>query len=693
MKRAKSIVKLGLASALAMTTFTGSLAGFNHLHLSAATAGVQTLPAVERGTVLSGIQAPEGFIRPNLHILERGRHGEALPTHYLSAQDAAQVAAMYVWNVFGDDLDGRHLAMFLDSGLQTDRSTWRITVLGDGRVMVYDETAALEAEGLTRDSEAWQARMNQVRGNPALEAQDPYQVIIDAITGEWLGISRINYQHPVRGESVSAEDIMDAIRNRDRALAVGEADPMDNFEPNAQQLERFIQTSAHQAIRHFGLDTTYIGQDAALDMDIQVEYLGAQPVASYVRNAAGHIVFGNHVLSFRVSGGEAYRAYVQVSAQSGEVLSISAESGVFPIAGVPLDMDRLAALDDWVAPHPTRGLDTLTAEEGAPPHTAPYLAPPPANKAPSDDEPSGAAPATTEGVANAPTAETPTAGTPTADEPTGEAPAAPAAVIRRNLDVSVARILGSPPESYGGVRSAQEAAQQGAQVIYNVFEHDICGMTVEFVFFGTTIQRGRVQENISQNPSWQGTVLAGPRATFQGDGSVYSRQAFVPTREYYTFTLDAITGEVTSIRRLADTTPAMMPGIRTPGVMTPGPEIPGDRPANANHANRTNDADGWARPDPIPATVFENPRSVPPVQEFGAALTEYVTRLIPGAAVTGLRYEHSAPMGMYMDANGAMAATGFHMFFEVALTAGGAARTVNMSVGAATGALVWIAVT
>ena len=711
MKRTKSILKLGLASALAIGTFSAGLAGFNHLHLSAATGGVQTLPAVERSTILSGIQAPEGFNQPNLHIMERGRHGDTLPTHYLSAQDAAQVAAMYVWNVFGDNLDGRHVAMFLDSGAESDRSAWRITVMGDGRVMVYDETAALEAEGLTRDSEAWQARMNQVRGNPALEAQDPYVIIIDAITGEWLGISRINYQHPLRSEGVWAEDIMDAIRNRDRALAAGEADPMDTFEPDPLQLAHFEQTAMHHAIRHFGLDTTYIGPDAALDMDIAVEYLGAQPVASYVRNAAGHIVFGNHMLSFRVSG-EAYRAYVQVSAASGQVISIAAESGVFSVAGLPLDVDRLAVLDDWVAPHPTRDADGQNPEEWIPSHTAPYLAmppmpappssapplSPPGNEAPSDDEPTTAEPATEEPTAGAPAADEPTpatpadvpTGEPADDEPTAPTSAAETSITQRNLDVSIVRTLGNPPETYAGALSAQAAAQQAAQVIYNVFEYDINGMAVEMVFLGTAIQHGRGPESISQNPSWQGTVLAGPRAVFQGDGSIHSREAFVPTREYYAFTIDAITGEVTSIRRLSATAPAMTPGVNATQHAPPSERTPAERPADAAPAHRTNDADGWARPDPIDAPVFENPRSMPPTQEFGAVLTDYVTRIAPGAAVTGLSYQHSTPRGFMRDANSAPVATGFHMYFEVTFTAGGATRVANISLEADTGELVWI---
>jgi len=323
----KTAIKLAAVAILTVGVFSAGLFGFNRVHLTATTSGSQTLPPLTSASNSHDFLAPADFTPPQLTIIERTMLYGEMPTHYLSANDAALLVAKYAWEVFGICLDGRTIAMHRGTWYASHRTYWR--------AIVYSEVRAAEHMGLD---------MQYIFGNPIMEHQDPLSVTIDAITGERLNIILMDYRHPPRCDTLSEHEIMDATIRREHALINGEPDPMDILALSPTQLDMFSAIAMGYALRHLGSD-----------VELLAWHVGTSPAYSLGRDAHGNIVYSNYLLYFGLTCNEGSTVYVTLSYVSGQAVSITT-------LGNP--MTHMHSHVIWATPRPVEPTHELAVQTG-----------------------------------------------------------------------------------------------------------------------------------------------------------------------------------------------------------------------------------------------------------------------------------------------------------------------------------------
>jgi len=137
--KGKEIMKMIGVSALSIGILSAAFIGFNQLAFASVTNRAERLPPAPppvtatyatdsahlEGSVLENyeIDAPV-FVPPALTLLEAPwQHYHTIPSSAMAPEDAAQIGARYIWDVFGTNIDGMYVQMFFsDHASQTN--TW-----------------------------------------------------------------------------------------------------------------------------------------------------------------------------------------------------------------------------------------------------------------------------------------------------------------------------------------------------------------------------------------------------------------------------------------------------------------------------------------------------------------------------------------------------------------------------------------
>ena len=423
------LIKLAAITTLAIALFAVGVFSFNRIHLFAAIGGTQYLqPITTAVTIPPAIIEPAGFTPPVFTVVDRGVRSEIMPTHYLSFEVAAQVAAMYVWDVLGISLDGTTVIMSMNPWERSYRTFWSATI---------QDLPPINTEFQRQDD------MLVVIDDALIATDDVLIVTIDAITGERIGLERINYRHPPRCDTIADGEIALALYNRERELRMGYPDPMYALQPAwRDQIPEFADIAMAYAGRHLSQGTMWLSKEW--------NYLGSQPVPSYTRNEFGHVVFSNFLVPFRITVDNGLSVYVTISYASRQVVSIST-------AG-----EEFAPEELWVA----NALPPLTL---TPWWEAPYFIVPELSLLPEFARPR------------------------ILDMLYENFP-------RPQLDaLHMQGYFVNPPAAFGdNVLSMERAAIVGAAFIWQLFGMSIADMAVEFTFNG--LMYG------SQWPTWSGVV-------------------------------------------------------------------------------------------------------------------------------------------------------------------------------------------
>ena len=172
--KGKETLKVVVASALAIGVFSAALIGANHLAFAAATNGTQVIPAAVTEVPASAPQnlPPNGFQTPDLTVIGSpalGQHANnTASASAMSMEEAAQIGAQYIWDVFGESIDGMYVEMLFSSVPSHSRALW----IG---IVFPDNPASMEANDL-------QSRAHRAHN-------ELYRFAIDAVTGLRVDIS------------------------------------------------------------------------------------------------------------------------------------------------------------------------------------------------------------------------------------------------------------------------------------------------------------------------------------------------------------------------------------------------------------------------------------------------------------------------------------------------------------------------
>jgi len=170
--RGKDILKMVALSAFAIGVFSAALIGANHLAFAAATSGTQIIPSTAEEMSIPQNLPPEGFQVPTLNIVSSSENNvhvnNTVTASAMSMEEAAELGAQYIWDVFGESIDGMYVEMMFANWSSQSRTYWL------GVVFPSDPTSM---------------ETTDIRSRTHRAHNELYRFLIDAVTGLRVDIS------------------------------------------------------------------------------------------------------------------------------------------------------------------------------------------------------------------------------------------------------------------------------------------------------------------------------------------------------------------------------------------------------------------------------------------------------------------------------------------------------------------------
>ncbi|MCL2217609.1 MAG: hypothetical protein FWB91_11410 [Defluviitaleaceae bacterium] len=242
--KGKEIMKVAAICVLSIGMFSAAFIGFNQLIFAAAineaTPLYQQSVSADYITLLNeqaAEQEADAFIPPTLTVLESpSQHYHAIPAAAMSMEEAAQIGARYIWDVFGTNIDGMYMQMMFAAHASQTNTWWTGTV--------YVEHPDNPTQNYIVD----------VHGSGERFALPVYMFTINGITGERINIS----YDGLRGRIVPENDGSRRLNSRTAMLESGWFD-MNIYEQiefaglSGEMLEVYMQTAAKLAEAQFNI--------------------------------------------------------------------------------------------------------------------------------------------------------------------------------------------------------------------------------------------------------------------------------------------------------------------------------------------------------------------------------------------------------------------------------------------------------
>ncbi|MCL2426464.1 MAG: hypothetical protein FWD05_09025 [Oscillospiraceae bacterium] len=244
--RRKEIIKIAVGTVFAIALFSFVFIGMNHLGFAIIANDAVELPALSDEIIVPEILEQEDFVMPEVTLV-RARNFNTDHINeddiFMSMEEAARIGALYIWDVFGERIDGMMVEMDY-MGLR-----WI------GIVMVYHEeflhflqkTSQEINDMLDTDLSAFSELM-EVSGDIR-----KFYFAIDGITGARLAINRPHIFQVELAEDpshiVTREEARAAVDMRFHAMNAGEPDPFPII-LSESEMELFTQLARTYAQRH-----------------------------------------------------------------------------------------------------------------------------------------------------------------------------------------------------------------------------------------------------------------------------------------------------------------------------------------------------------------------------------------------------------------------------------------------------------
>ena len=274
MKRTRTkgngFMKVTAVCVLSIGLFSLAMLGFNRLVFAQATGGVTPLP-IAATTEISALDqeqleatptevfTPEQvqleieedtFIAPTFTLIEiLDSRAYSVPSSAIAMEDAAQIGARYIWDVFGTDIDGLYMEIWFSAHASQINTTWT---------------------GLVYMENPLDGTLNEVYEYLILEnsASPVYMFSIDSITGERINISymcqpdmnarRADGYSSQSGHTISGigRDVDDVMASRTALLNTGWFDMSIDEQVvfagiSVDALESYLQIATRFAESHF----------------------------------------------------------------------------------------------------------------------------------------------------------------------------------------------------------------------------------------------------------------------------------------------------------------------------------------------------------------------------------------------------------------------------------------------------------
>ncbi|MCL2827605.1 MAG: hypothetical protein FWD99_02595 [Oscillospiraceae bacterium] len=298
MRKQKDIVKVALGSLFAIGLFGFSFLIVNHVSFAVAANETVQLPALAETITIPEILTLEEFPMPDVTLVRvQTFHSMQIEERdfIMSMEEAARLGALYIWDVFGERIDGMIIEMTYGwapaeelEGWAQDHAQWA------GLVSLFDED---RLRFMQKEPWEWDALREADpdlfdESMEILWAGRQFYFSIDAITGNRLAINRPHMFHMERADdpsqTVTREEAGEANNLWHRVRMAGEPDPFP-LDLTEEELALYLQLAHTYAQRHF------------LFVPVaDVVFESAWP-AEFDRDETGEIIAIDFLLSFAAS--------------------------------------------------------------------------------------------------------------------------------------------------------------------------------------------------------------------------------------------------------------------------------------------------------------------------------------------------------------------------------------------------------
>ena len=280
--KGNEIIQVALAAVLSIGLCSAAFVGVNNWAFAAATSKTESIPANE-ATVnipLAETVSAENYQKPELDVYEAQNEWYSASADALSYEEAAQLGALYIWDMFGESIDGKAVEMLYTAQPYFTRAYWH---------------------GAVADTRA------------DLENHDTlFTFTICAVSGERIDISKFSLGFTEESSS-EVKEVLSALMNdssrRDEAARVRLGGEL----PAPAQLDEYAQVAEDFAAKQF------CGTEI-----IRIEFRNAA-VAEYGFDENGNIVMTGQRLLFAVMDSTLREAYVTINTETKELLSIETQ--------------------------------------------------------------------------------------------------------------------------------------------------------------------------------------------------------------------------------------------------------------------------------------------------------------------------------------------------------------------------------
>lgn len=308
----KEILRVTAATITAVTIFGSALLGANLLTLQAATSGETYLPVPQTVSIPDNPvdTVPEGFQPPTVNIINTTVGDCEVPPLALSLEEAAQIGAQYIWDMFGESIDGMYVELSFANWDHLTRAIWQGAVSTHDRDTLarnkYHNT--LHEEMMTR-TDAGEDPMElrrdiETRAQAMRYEQADFYFTIDAVTGMRIDVFKNSVV--MRGMTMHESEAINEYIQRN--WGHDRDNWHDAFTPDIsrQEQEALVQVAKEYAQRHFNNTTV-----------VNAEFGGAFVNFVYIDG----VITREISVNFRVTDDTGRDAYVAM--HQGTVVSIS----------------------------------------------------------------------------------------------------------------------------------------------------------------------------------------------------------------------------------------------------------------------------------------------------------------------------------------------------------------------------------
>jgi|GEM_PF-1917653 len=135
--KVSEIMKIATATVLSIGIFSMAFIGVNGVAFAAATYGTQDIPSITETVNIPENLPPANFQLPAITVLEEVSDAER-NAHALTTEEAAELGAQYIWEVFGESIDNKTVIMSYRNWQGMTRTYWQGVVMSNSGAELLD---------------------------------------------------------------------------------------------------------------------------------------------------------------------------------------------------------------------------------------------------------------------------------------------------------------------------------------------------------------------------------------------------------------------------------------------------------------------------------------------------------------------------------------------------------------------------